>query len=133
MSNLNNGPDEAAPVPQHPRGALLHMLDMAGGRGFKWRQKTDKKGNHMSQPKVEIYTKAWCGFCTRAKRLLEEKGVDFVEYDVTMGGPEKEEMLQRKPDARTVPQIFIDGKSIGGSDDLARLERDGKLDALLGL
>jgi len=87
----------------------------------------------VSQPKVEIYTKAWCGFCLRAKSLLEEKGVDFVEYDVTMGGPDKEEMLRRKPDARTVPQIFIDGKAIGGSDDLARLDREGKLDALLSL
>lgn len=87
----------------------------------------------MSQPKIEIYTKAWCGYCFRAKRLLESKGVDFAEYDVTMGGPEKAEMLARKPDATTVPQIFIDGRAVGGSDDLARLDREGKLDALLGL
>lgn len=87
----------------------------------------------MSQPKVEIYTKAWCGYCFRAKRLLESKGVDFVEYDITLGGPKKAEMLKRKPDAFTVPQIFIDGQAIGGSDDLARLDREGKLDALLGL
>ena len=87
----------------------------------------------MSQPKVEIYTKAWCGFCLRAKRLLESKGVEFLEYDITMGGPKKAEMLERKPDAFTVPQIFIDGQAIGGSDDLARLDREGKLDGLLGL
>lgn len=87
----------------------------------------------MRQPKVEIYTKAWCGYCFRAKRLLESKGVDFVEHDITMGGPKKAEMLERKPDAFTVPQIFIDGQAIGGSDDLAQLDREGKLDALLGL
>ena len=87
----------------------------------------------MSEAKVEIYTKAWCGFCVRAKRLLEQKGVDYVEHDITMGGPKREEMVQRNPDARTVPQIFIDDKAIGGSDDLAALEREGRLDALLGL
>lgn len=87
----------------------------------------------MSQPKVEIYTKMFCGFCVRAKRLLEAKGVSFTEYDISMGGPEREEMLRRKPDARTVPQIFIGDEAIGGSDELAQLEAEGKLDALLGL
>ncbi len=83
--------------------------------------------------KVEIYTKAFCGYCYRAKHLLEAKGVEFVEYDITLGGPKRAEMLDRKPDAYTVPQIFIAGVAIGGSDDLAALERAGKLDALLGL
>ena len=87
----------------------------------------------MAEPKVEIYTKAYCGYCFRAKRLLENKGVDFVEHDITLGGPKKAEMLERKPDAYTVPQIFIDGRAVGGSDDLARLDREGKLDSLLGL
>ena len=87
----------------------------------------------MTSPKVEIYTKAYCGYCFRAKRLFESKGVDFVEYDITLGGPKREEMLERKPDAWTVPQIFIDGRAVGGSDDLARLDREGKLDSLLGL
>ena len=87
----------------------------------------------MSRPKVEIYTKLYCGYCYRAKRLLDDKGVDYVEYDVTLGGPKKSEMMERKPDAYTVPQIFIGGQSVGGSDDLARLDREGKLDALLGL
>jgi glutaredoxin 3 len=86
----------------------------------------------MTQPTVEIYTKAFCGYCHRAKRLLDSKGVEFVEYDITMGGPKRAEMLERKPDAQTVPQIFIDGQAIGGSDDLARLDREGKLDTLLG-
>ena len=87
----------------------------------------------MSQAKVEIYTKLYCGYCYRAKRLLGQKGVEFAEYDITLGGPKKAEMLERKPDAFTVPQIFIDGQAIGGSDDLSRLDREGKLDTLLGL
>lgn len=87
----------------------------------------------MTIPKVEIYTKFTCGYCARAKRLLDEKGAAYTEYDITMGGADRDEMLRRKPDARTVPQIFIDGVSIGGSDDLAALDRAGKLDALLGL
>ena len=87
----------------------------------------------MSSPKVEIYTKLYCGYCYRAKRLLESKGVEFEEYDITMGGPKRAEMMERKPDAYTVPQIFIGGQAVGGSDDLARLDREGKLDSLLGL
>jgi len=87
----------------------------------------------VSQPKVEIYTKLYCGYCNRAKRLLETKGVEFVEHDITLGGPRRDEMLERKPDAYTVPQIFIDGRALGGSDDLAKLDREGKLDSLLGL
>ncbi|MGB3796413.1 MAG: glutaredoxin 3 [Alteraurantiacibacter sp.] len=87
----------------------------------------------MSTPKVEIYTKMYCGFCHRAKRLLDDKGVEYEEYDITLGGPKREEMVQRKPDARTVPQIFIADKAIGGSDELAALEREGRLDPLLGL
>jgi len=87
----------------------------------------------MTKPSVEIYTKAFCSYCARAKRLLESKNVEFAEYDITMGGEKRSEMLQRKPDARTVPQIFINDQAIGGSDDLAALERQGKLDALLGV
>ena len=85
----------------------------------------------MPQPKVEMYTKFGCPYCTRAKRLLEGKGVSFDEYDITMGGPKAQEMRDRKPDAMTVPQIFIGDRAIGGSDDLAALERAGKLDAML--
>ena len=87
----------------------------------------------MSTPKVEIYTKMYCGYCYRAKRLLDSKGVEYEEFDITLGGPKRAEMMERNPNARTVPQVFIDDKSIGGSDDLAALDRDGKLDALLGL
>jgi glutaredoxin 3 len=84
-------------------------------------------------PKIEIYTKMFCGYCVRAKHLLTAKGVDFEEYDITMGGPKRSEMLGRSNGGTTVPQIFIDGAHVGGSDDLAALERAGKLDPLLGL
>lgn len=82
---------------------------------------------------VEIYTKAFCGYCARAKTLLERKGVSYDEYDITMGGPKRAEMLDRSKGGATVPQIFIDGSHVGGSDDLGRIDREGKLDALLGL
>lgn len=81
---------------------------------------------------IEIYTKAFCGYCARAKALLESKGASFEEYDITMGGPKRQEMLDRSNGGNTVPQIFIDGQHIGGSDALAQLNAAGKLDALLG-
>lgn len=85
----------------------------------------------MSQPDVTIYTKFGCGYCSRAKRLLDGKGISYTEHDITMGGPKRQEMLDRAPNARTVPQIFVGDTHVGGSDDLAALEREGRLDALL--
>jgi len=85
----------------------------------------------MASPKVDIYTKFGCGFCYRAKSLLENKGVEFEEFDITMGGPKRDKMMERAPGARTVPQIFIGDTHVGGSDELAALESSGKLDALL--
>ena len=82
-------------------------------------------------PKVEMYTKIFCPFCARAKTLLGEKGVEFEEIDITMGGPKRKEMLERAPNHSTVPSIFIDGKHVGGSDDLAALNASGELDRLL--
>ncbi len=82
---------------------------------------------------VEIYTKMLCPYCARAKRLLGEKGVDFVEYEISMDGPKRQEMLGRANGRTTVPQIFIDGRHVGGSDDLAELQRSGKLDPLLAV
>jgi glutaredoxin 3 len=81
--------------------------------------------------KVEIYTKMFCPYCTRAMRLLGEKGVDIEEYDISMGGPKRVEMLDRAQGQSTVPQIFINGTHVGGSDDLAALDRAGKLDPML--
>jgi len=81
--------------------------------------------------KVEIYTKFGCGYCARAKRLLDQKGVAYEEHDITLGGEKRQEMMQRVPHARTVPQIFIGDTHVGGSDDLAALEGAGKLDQML--
>jgi glutaredoxin 3 len=84
-----------------------------------------------SVPRVEIYTKMFCGYCFRAKRLLDSKGIDYKEIELDQGGPEKEAMIERSGGRMTVPQIFIDGAHIGGCDQLFELERQGKLDALL--
>jgi glutaredoxin 3 len=81
--------------------------------------------------RVEIYTKAYCPYCSRAMNLLRSKGVEPEEFDITMGGPKRGEMLGRSNGRTTVPQIFIDGRHVGGSDDLAALDRAGKLDPLL--
>ncbi|SMQ74578.1 glutaredoxin 3 [Altererythrobacter xiamenensis] len=91
----------------------------------------NRQGSTMSTPVIDIYTKFGCGFCYRAKSLLDSKGAEYNEFDITMGGPKREEMLERAPNARTVPQIFIGDTYVGGSDELAALERDGKLDTLL--
>ena len=82
-------------------------------------------------PKVEIYTKAFCPYCVRAKRLLGDKGVTVEEYDITMGGPQRAEMIKRANGRTTVPQIFIGDTHVGGSDDLVALDRGGKLDLML--
>ena len=83
--------------------------------------------------KVEIYTKAFCPYCARAKSLLESKGVAYEEYDISMGGPKRAEMLERAKGGSTVPQIFIDGAHVGGCDDIHALDRAGKLDPLLAV
>ncbi|MBB4857036.1 glutaredoxin 3 [Novosphingobium chloroacetimidivorans] len=83
--------------------------------------------------KVEIYTKWGCPYCVAAKSLLDKKGVSYEEYDVTMGGPKKAEMLERVPGARTVPQILVGDKALGGFDDISALDGRGELDSLLGI
>ncbi|MFZ6764022.1 glutaredoxin 3 [Roseomonas sp. KE0001] len=80
---------------------------------------------------VEIYTTAFCPYCSRAKLLLGRKGVDFREYDSPHGSAERQEAIRRSGGRSTVPQIFIDGEAIGGCDDLFALDRTGKLDAML--
>ncbi|RKQ69576.1 glutaredoxin 3 [Litorimonas taeanensis] len=80
--------------------------------------------------KVEMYTKMGCPFCIRAKALLKSKGVDIIEIPAAMNKAKRAEMNERSG-RNTFPQIFIDGKHIGGSDDLAALEAKGGLDPLL--
>lgn len=81
--------------------------------------------------RVEIYTKAFCPYCSRAMRLLSGKQIELHEYDITLGGPKRTEMIERSGGGMTVPQIFINGNHVGGSDDLAELEAAGTLDSLL--
>jgi glutaredoxin 3 len=79
---------------------------------------------------VEIYTKSTCPYCIRAQSLLARKGVAAVEYNIDRGGPKRDEMIERSG-RMTVPQIFIDGRHVGGCDDLQALDGRGELDALL--
>ena len=81
-------------------------------------------------PNIEIYTQPWCPYCSRAVTLLKKKGVEFHEINAPHGTPQRKEAVARSGQT-TVPQIFIDGRHIGGSDDLAALDRAGKLDPLL--
>jgi glutaredoxin 3 len=81
--------------------------------------------------KVEIYTTPWCGYCARAKALLERKGVAYEEIDVSVTPSARVEMVTRAGGRRTVPQIFVDGRYLGDSDEMVALDRAGKLDALL--
>ena len=82
-------------------------------------------------PNVEIYVKTFCPYCVRAEQLLRAKDIQFSEYVIDMDPGKRQEMIQRANGRTTVPQIFIDGRHIGGCDDLHALERDGKLNALL--
>lgn len=80
---------------------------------------------------VTIYTRQFCGFCSMAKRLLDQKGVAYVEHDATFKPDLKREMIQRANGGSTFPQIFVGATHVGGCDELMALERAGKLDPLL--
>jgi glutaredoxin 3 len=82
-------------------------------------------------PRVEIFTVAFCPYCDRARALLQRKGVAFQEFDAPHGSGARRDAIARSGGRTSVPQIFIDGRAIGGSDDLAALDRAGRLDALL--
>ncbi len=83
--------------------------------------------------KIEMYSKDYCPYCDRAKNLFERKGVTPEIFNIQSDPAKQREMLERKPDARTVPQIFIDDVAVGGFDDLNALDKAGKLDKMLGL
>ncbi|QXT40088.1 glutaredoxin 3 [Gymnodinialimonas ceratoperidinii] len=80
---------------------------------------------------VTLYTSPLCGFCHAAKRMLTDKGVSYAEIDVAGDPSKRQEMLKRANGRHTVPQIFIGDTHVGGYDDMAALERDGKLDPML--
>jgi len=81
--------------------------------------------------KVEMYTKTVCPYCVKAKNLLKQKGAQVTEYNLSEKPELMEEMQKRNPGARTVPQIFINDRSIGGCDDLYALDAKGELNSLL--
>ncbi|HXV73394.1 MAG TPA: glutaredoxin 3 [Sphingomonadales bacterium] len=85
----------------------------------------------MTAPKIKVYTSAFCGYCGRAKALLSRKGAVFSEIDISMDAAKRAEMVQRTGGRMSVPQVFIGDKHIGGFEELERLEREGRLDALL--
>jgi glutaredoxin 3 len=78
--------------------------------------------------RILLYTTPFCGYCRAAKRLLADKALDFEEIDVALDHDKRAEMIDRANGLRTVPQIFIHGRHVGGYDELAMLEREGKLD-----
>jgi glutaredoxin 3 len=81
---------------------------------------------------VQLYTTMWCPYCARARALLDRKGVAYTEIDIIENPERRSEMIQRAGGRTSVPQIFIDGEHIGGSDELVALDRDGQLDEKLG-
>ena len=82
---------------------------------------------------VELYTTPFCPYCTRARALLDRKGIVFTDIDITEEPGRRTEMIRRAGGRTSVPQIFIDGEHIGGSDELVSLDRAGELDAKLGM
>lgn len=80
---------------------------------------------------VTIYTTMMCPFCTRAKKLLDDKGVEYEEIRAGLNVDLKKEMIERSGGARTFPQIFIGDTHVGGCDELMALEREGKVDPML--
>lgn len=84
-------------------------------------------------PVIELYTQPYCPYCSRARRILAAKGVAFREIDAPHGTAERADAIRRSGGRTTVPQIFIDGVPIGGSDELVALDNAGELDRLLGI
>ena len=82
---------------------------------------------------VELYTTMYCPYCSRARALLQRKGVAYVDIDIAEEPARRDEMIRRAQGCSTVPQIFINGEHIGGYDDLAALDRAGDLDPKLGI
>ena len=82
-------------------------------------------------PDIEVYTQPWCPYCARVIGILTYKGVTFREIDAPHGTQERQDSIRRSGGHTTVPQVFIDGRHIGGCDDLVALDRAGKLDPLL--
>ncbi len=87
--------------------------------------------SEQQSPAITVYSSMLCGFCARAKRLLEAKGAKYDEIDIMLQPRRRPEMIERAGGRTSVPQIFIDGRHIGGCDELYALEQQGNLDPLL--
>jgi glutaredoxin 3 len=85
----------------------------------------------ITMAEITLYTKSWCPYCASAKRVLTQKGASFTEIDIEAKPEERAEMIGKAGGRTTVPQIFINGRHIGGSDDLHVLDHTGQLDPLL--
>lgn len=83
-------------------------------------------------PNITLYSSMMCGYCTRARMLLDKKGVDYVDIQVDRD-PEQRAIMMQRSGRSSVPQIFVGDRHIGGFDDMAELDMDGELDELLGL
>jgi len=81
--------------------------------------------------KIEVYSGDYCPYCTRAKALLKQRNLDFIEYNVQDKPDKRVEMAERAPCVRTIPQIFINDRHVGGCDDLYALDKKGELDRWL--
>jgi len=84
-----------------------------------------------TQAKIEIYSGDYCPYCVRAKSLLKQRGLDFIEYNVQSEPEKRAEMMKRSQGARTIPQIFINNQHLGGCDDLYAVDKKGELDTWL--
>jgi glutaredoxin 3 len=91
------------------------------------------RGEAKTMVEVELYTTMYCPYCSRARALLQRKGVAYVDIDIAEEPARRGEMIRRAQGRSTVPQIFINGEHIGGYDDLAALDRAGELDPKLGI
>ena len=84
-----------------------------------------------SNAKIEIYSGDYCPYCVRAKSLLKQRGLDFIEYNVQQEPEKRTEMMKRSNGGRSIPQIFINNQHVGGCDELYALDKKGQLDAWL--
>ena len=83
--------------------------------------------------KIEIFSGPNCGFCASAKRLLDQKGMIYIDFDIVADDANREELLRRLPRSRSIPQIFINGEHIGGYDDLCLIDASGRLRDMTGI
>ncbi len=84
------------------------------------------------KPNIEVYSGDFCPYCVRAKSLLKQRGLSFIEYNVQQEPNKHAEMIKRSNGGRSIPQIFINNQHIGGCDDLYAIDKKGQLDALVG-